>query len=104
MNFLPHSSYFCYLDSSYDSLCGYEDGSFTTESTDIWIFESRNLYVEVCMLCDVGVVCGCTYLHFILMAFYGLFSTFSVLHCLLPSSCFSLSFKGFFLNQYNDLS
>ena len=32
------------------------DGSFATESTDIWIFASMNLYVEVYVLCDVG--CG----------------------------------------------
>ena len=37
------------------------DGSFTTESADICIFASMNLYVEVCVLCDVAVVCGCTY-------------------------------------------
>ena len=79
------------------------DGSFTTESKDIWIFASMNLYVEVCVFCDV--VCGCTYpISFLWLGIIHLFSTFSVLHCLLPSSRFSLSFKGFFLNQCNDLT
>ena len=32
------------------------DGSFATESTDIWILAIMNLYVEVCVLCDVW--CG----------------------------------------------
>ena len=37
---------------------GIGDGSLAPKSTDVWIFASRNLYVEVCVPCDVG--CGCT--------------------------------------------
>jgi hypothetical protein len=44
------------------------DGSFTTESTDIWIFAIMNLYVEVCVLCDVGCDVWLYIPHFILMA------------------------------------
>ena len=47
---------------------GIGDGSFATESTDIWIFASMNIYVEVCLLCDVGHGVWLYITHFIIMA------------------------------------
>jgi hypothetical protein len=84
---------------------GIGDGSFATESTDIGIFASMNFDGEICLLCDIG--CGvwlCIPISFLWLGIIRLFSTCSVLHCLLPSSRFSLFFKVFFLNQCNDLT
>jgi hypothetical protein len=47
---------------------GIGDGSFATESTDMGIFASMNLYVEVCVLCDMGCDVWLYITHFILMA------------------------------------
>ena len=57
----------------------------------VWIF-----MWQICVVC--GVVCGCTYpISFLWLGIIRLFNTFPMLHCLLPSSHFSLSFR-FFLN------
>ena len=80
------------------------DGSFATQSTEIWIFPSRNLYEAICLVC--GVVCGCAYPNlFLWLGILRLFSTLAMLHCLLPSSYISFSFSFFFfLNpDCNDL-
>ena len=54
----------------------------------VWIFMWQFVWFVVC-----GVVCGCTYP----ISFLWLGIIFSMLHCLLPSSHFSLSFKFFSL-------
>ena len=59
----------------------------------VWIF-----MWQICVVC--GVVCGCTYpISFLWLGIIRLFSTFSMLHCLLPSSHFSLSFRFFFKSR-----
>ena len=75
------------------------DGSYTTESTDIWIFACINLYVEIFVLCDVGCGVWLYIAHFILMARNNM--SFQYIFCvafLVNFFTLSLSFKGFFGN------
>ena len=44
------------------------DGSFATDSTELWIFASMNFYVEVCVFFDVGCGMGLYIPHVFLMA------------------------------------
>ena len=77
------------------------DESFATHSTVIWIFPS------IFFICHVlwFVVCCCTYPNsFVWLGIMPIYSTFSMLHCLLPSSHFSLSFSFLLNPDCNDLT